>query len=465
METKDSNYNNSNINHSDNNPDDQESALANTAFISEKIKQRPINRKKLLRRTITTVSLAVLFGGVACLTFFVLEPLINAKLYPEPEPTPVSLTEEVADTEILPEDMYADDSEIVAEAANIALSIEETEREVIDQAIASYIFDSNDFSQMYSSLRKLANTALTSVVTVTSVTSDYNWFNDPYSKSDSVSGLLIADNGLNTMVLVSTSAISDAQSIQVTFCNGITLDATLQMSDSISGLSILAIPDSKINSETEEVITYANLGTSNYSSLAGMPVIAVGHPVGVEGSICYGNITSEKETLNLADSSYKLLTTDIYGSSNGSGVLINLNGQVVGFITMAYNSDDNANVVCAYGISELKKLIEDLSNERNRPYLGIHASTVPEYAHTNNDIPEGVYITQVDMDSPAMKAGLQSGDIICGINGEEIISYDSFLSQLIEFNPEDEITLNIKRFASEEYIDLELEATLTNSTE
>ena len=38
--------------------------LANTAFISEKIKQRPINRKKLLMRTVITISLAVIFGIV-----------------------------------------------------------------------------------------------------------------------------------------------------------------------------------------------------------------------------------------------------------------------------------------------------------------------------------------------------------------------------------------------------------------
>ena len=58
--------------------------LANTAFISEKIKQRPINRKKLLMRTVITVSLAVVFGIVACFTFLFLQPVVyNFHFFPQ----------------------------------------------------------------------------------------------------------------------------------------------------------------------------------------------------------------------------------------------------------------------------------------------------------------------------------------------------------------------------------------------
>ena len=65
------------------NPEDNKNEnLANTDFISEKIKQRPINRKKLLRRTVITVSLAVIFGMVACLTFLILQPVFSDKLDP-----------------------------------------------------------------------------------------------------------------------------------------------------------------------------------------------------------------------------------------------------------------------------------------------------------------------------------------------------------------------------------------------
>ena len=46
-------------------------------FLQEKIKERPINKKKLIQRTIITASLALLFGLLACLTFLLLEPVLN----------------------------------------------------------------------------------------------------------------------------------------------------------------------------------------------------------------------------------------------------------------------------------------------------------------------------------------------------------------------------------------------------
>lgn len=49
--------------------DDEGQPLANTDFMREKIKSRPINSKKLLRRTITTIVMAIIFGIVACCTF------------------------------------------------------------------------------------------------------------------------------------------------------------------------------------------------------------------------------------------------------------------------------------------------------------------------------------------------------------------------------------------------------------
>ena len=55
----------------------------NKEFLIEKIKEKPVNKKKLIRRTIITVSMAVIFGSVACVTFLVLEPVISNWLYPE----------------------------------------------------------------------------------------------------------------------------------------------------------------------------------------------------------------------------------------------------------------------------------------------------------------------------------------------------------------------------------------------
>ena len=77
-------------------------------FMIEKIKQRPINRKKLLRRTVITASMAVIFGLIACVTFLVLEPVISNWLYPEVEEEPQTVVFPEDPEEMLPEEMLAE---------------------------------------------------------------------------------------------------------------------------------------------------------------------------------------------------------------------------------------------------------------------------------------------------------------------------------------------------------------------
>ena len=91
-------------------------------FLQEKIKERPINKKRLLKRTIITASMAVLFGLLACLSFLLLEPVLNNWLYPEEEPEVVTFPQE--QNEMLPEDMLTEGT---------TTSQEETERECIPQ--------------------------------------------------------------------------------------------------------------------------------------------------------------------------------------------------------------------------------------------------------------------------------------------------------------------------------------------
>ena len=55
-------------------PENQDMQNEQKEFIIEKIKERPVNRMKLMRRTITTAAMAVIFGLIACFTFLILEP-------------------------------------------------------------------------------------------------------------------------------------------------------------------------------------------------------------------------------------------------------------------------------------------------------------------------------------------------------------------------------------------------------
>lgn len=444
--------------------DPEKSPIARADFMREKIKQRPINKKKLLRRTLITVTMAVVFGAVACLTFVFLSPVINSKLYPEESPAPIALTEETVKEEMNPEDMYADDNAIAAEAASVAIDMASSEISRMQQEMSSYHFDSSDYIEMYASLKAVATDTAKSIVTVTSKTSDTNWINNPYESEGQTSGVIVADNGAEYLILTQTSAIDDAESIQVTFFDSSTTSAYLKMSDKVTGLSILAVKNRVVDDTTREKIKVAPLGSSKAGVVTGTPVIAIGSPTGVQGSICYGFVTSDNSALDLPDSKYMMLTTDMNGSANASGAIINLAGSVVGFIDMNYSNSNMPGTLCAIGITELRPLIEDLSNEKKRAFLGIHGQTVPKEILDNEEMPGGVYVIRTDIDSPSMLSGVQSGDIITAINEEPVDSYDTFIYKLRQIKPGDEVHLSLKRQATDGYVDLVIDISSGAST-
>ena len=106
-----------------------------------------------------------------------LQPVFSDQLYPEKEPEIISFPEESASDELTPEEMFADDSEIAAVEAQ---SLEANQKDQIDQAIAAYTFNSSDNSNMMASLKSVATEASRSIVQVTAITSDTNWFSSSY---------------------------------------------------------------------------------------------------------------------------------------------------------------------------------------------------------------------------------------------------------------------------------------------
>ena len=150
----------------------------------------------------------------------------------------------------------------------------------------------------------------------------------------------------------------------------------------------------------------------------------------------------------------------MYGSENATGILINLKGQMIGMIDVENKKEDIKNIISAYGITELKKVGQNLSNGRDIAYMGIYGSDVTMEANEELGVPYGAYITKIDMDSPAMDAGIQSGDIIVMMEDLVVNSYKEFVSLLTEKQPEDVINIRLLRQGPEGYSEMDLEVTL-----
>lgn len=411
-------------------------------FIKERVKERPVNKRKLLRKTVITASMAVIFGLIACLTFLVLEPVFSNWLYPEEEPEKVHLQEEAVNEEMLPEDMVLEEE---SEEESVPQTLSTTVVQRVEMGVA-------DYQKLYSNLYKMVQEVSASLVTVTGVTSEMDWFNTPYENQGQSAGLIVADNGKELLILTEEEIVDGAETLHVTFSDGTQAAAHLKQTDLTIRLAVIAVSLEDIEDETKNSISAARLGSSNSGSgLLATPVAALGRPMGTASSVAYGMITSIEGSLNLADGNYQLLTTDIYGSVNGSGVIVNLNGQVLGIISQDNSSSDARNLITALGISDLKNNIEKMSNGQPVAYMGIYGTDVPAAIQQSQGVPAGAYVTGIEMDSPAMNAGIQSGDVIVKIGTRGINSFSDYNSEIMTLLPDTEVTLTVMRLVQDEY--------------
>ena len=432
-----------------------------TQFMQEKIKQRPINKKRLLRRTAMTIVLAVVFGVVACVVFIVLEPLISSRLNPQENvETAVSFPKDTVKEEISPEEMIQNEEEI-ADAASSAQR-EQIRQEVqneVSQTLQKDMDGTASLKTQYSAMKETAQSAARAMTVVNAISDDTDWAGGQFEDTGSTSGLIVADNGSSLLILCDGSKLADAQKLQVEFYDDTQADAQIRAQDIVTKLCILSVNKDDVSDSTRSEDVTASLGSSISSELVGSPVIAIGSPTGTAGSVSYGMVTNSGLFLDMADSDYRLITTDIYGSTSASGALLNTEGSVIGWITSEYNRKDMPNLISAVGITELKSLIEKLSNGQTQIYLGIHGTDVPQKVNEEQGVPLGAYITDVNMDSPAMNAGLQRGDVITGYNGKEIADYSALVAQIQNTSPDSGITLELMREGSSGYAGAQLVVT------
>lgn len=411
--------------------DAQDLQTVNTEFMKEQIKQRPVNKKKLLRRTVITFCLAVLFGAVACVVFLLVEPIVNNMLNPQEETAPITFEEETVTDEMSPEDMIADDAEIVQHEVDQQTQANQLEAAQIKESVLEELEGTDIYAQNYAALASLAAQLSNSMVTVTGVTADTDWVGDAFEDaSDKTSGMIIAQTDAEYYAFVDGEGLAGADEIRVAFATGEQTDAVIKSRDSITGAVLVSIAKSDLSQDTLDAVSPVTLGSSARADLLGQPVIAIGAPSGTPGSVSYGIVTNAAISIDVTDSGYNRITTDIYGSTLASGALADLKGRIIGWITMDYNSSDSANLISAMGITEMKTLFERMSNEETIAYLGVHVTTVPEDVNAARGVPLGVYVTRVEMDSPAMAAGIQSGDIITGFYGNPITKVSELVTQL-----------------------------------
>lgn len=465
-------------------------ANENFEFVTEVIKKKPYNKKKLVTKFLTSILMGIIIGLVACVVFVLFEPKLYKKMYPEivrevliNDELPDENTDVTEDNENTTESVETDDDEankqeeqngtatdnagndnVETETVGGDVSLDEKDR-VSGQAAKIEEEQKGiveGFSDFYKELNNIADASKEYMVEVTGVSDGTDWFNNAYKNENSSFGIIVADNGKELLIITNINTIKNSSDIEVRFSNEKKFTGYVKNSDDQTGIAVVAVNLDDIDKNTKEIIVMAPLGNSNTKMVVGSPVIAVGAPLGLKETIAFGRITSNYSMVELVDNEVRCLTTDIYGADSGTGIIIDFDGKVLGIITKAGATSDNKNFIRAYSISDLKPLIEKLSNGRSVALLGIKGISVTKEANEEYMVPFGAFVKEVVPDSPAMSAGIQNGDVIVKLGTNEIGSFEDYKTAMLKCQPGDTLMVTLKRSTREGYREISYEVDLKN---
>ena len=309
------------------------------------------------------------------------------------------------------------------------------------------------------SVYETAKDANKGVVSIQPVQADAALSSDGSGTQNSAAGIIVADNGQELLMLCENKICAEAEKWTVTFADDSQYGASLKKQDKNSGLAVFAVPRVKLTSTTWENIEVAALGNSNLTTKGDL-VMALGNTFGYADGIGYGIVSSNEYQETLADGQRRVLATDIAAASNGTGILFNLSGEVIGMIKPGIWNETENNTAKAIAISDLKATIELLVNGDSVPYIGIYGTTINDAIAKEQEMPTGIYVTQVSTDSPAMAAGIQNGDVLQELAGEKLSNLLSYEKAVLECKVGQPVKLKGKRRGAGGYVDIDFTVTV-----
>jgi len=265
-------------------------------------------------------------------------------------------------------------------------------------------------------------------------------------ESDLGSGFVV-DYSNSYFVVTNFHVVDALDNATVTFWNGDSYAATVVGSDPYSDLAVLT---TKARFSDLHPLDF----TSSASLRVGQPVIAIGNPFGLSGSVTFGIISQVGRTIQYQSTTGTFTIADSIQFSapinpgNSGGPLLNAYGLVLGITSAAVTGSQGVGFAIPSDTitRELPSLIS--SGKYNlHPYLGIQTDDMnyqlAQAMETNTTY--GVLIDKTDPGGPADKAGLRGGqntvdiggqtytiggDIIVSVNGTRIVNYDSLATYL-----------------------------------
>ena len=423
---------------------EEKTGQENRPFIRETVIQEE-SQKSFGKKFLLNVLLAVVFGVVAAFTF----GLIQRHLRFDPP----------GDSSDAPVISFARDT--TTQPAGEAKTTEATEpyttspeshdpAQDLTEQILRMIENRNvglgDYQKLSRAIANLKTQVDHCIVTLTATRKEDNVFLSEYSFESQSFGVIVSRTEDEVLILApytSTMAISEASSLSVTFSNLFTAGASIKEIDRTTDFMILSVPTANLPEATQLYISVIRLANSNTCSVT-QPVFAFGAPsAGIIKSFNYGIITYVESGHPMEDNTARLLYTSIPGADSSSGFLVNLDGSLIGWIRP---EEMSGGTITAVGISDLEDYIKNLWASKAIGYLGIQGLTLTAERQDALELKRaGVYILHCADDSPALKAGLQRGDILIDFGGTAIRSVDDLRTVLLNYTTEQTASVIVLR--------------------
>jgi serine protease Do len=166
------------------------------------------------------------------------------------------------------------------------------------------------------------------------------------------------------------------------------------------------------------------MGNSDRSEI-GDWVLALGQPFGLESTVTAGIISAKQRGIGVNERESYIQTDAAINPGNSGGPLVNLNGEVIGINTaISSRSGGNEGIGFAIPINQARWIGNQLMEHGKvrRSYMGVGVQELTAPLATQFGVPprSGLVVTLVQPDSPADRAGLQTGDVLVSFDGSPV---------------------------------------------
>ncbi len=428
-----------------------------TSYIKEKIVKKPRSKWFYVRRFIFFFILAVVFGTAAGAAFAVTRNCVE-QMDPKNEESTEGFT--------LSRDEPTEPETAVPETTQSAMGEEEEENleeqisQAVREALDGQVLNQSDMLKL-ERLRSDVYHQVSGAFVELTVTHEpeRDWFDKTVENTGTTFGVVVQMTDTEICMLTDAAMLEDADSLTAQI-GGKEYPAYVKEQDSLTGITLVGVTVEEKESYPTSV-KVAELGNS-YSIQLGDMVIAAGSPMGFPNTVNYGYITYINKNVEVVDGKESICYTDITSVENGGGVLLNMQGQIIGWITEENKSSTLTDCTAAIGISDLKYIIEDLLAGRSTAYLGVRGLEVDREEAKERGVTAGFYVSEVVQGSPAYGIGIQPSDIIVKIGEQEILGTGDFQKAMDEVEAGTSVPVVIsRRNALGEYKEEEVNITFT----